>query len=77
MGTWHSWKFLPILGKYIVNMLDGKLNEEEKGSWDWDRKMDKIKRDIPRELRDIKGYQEEEDEQERKGEDGKPSCVLL
>ena len=77
MGTWHSWKFLPILGKYVFKMLDGKLSEEEKGRWHWDRKMDKIKRDIPRELRDIKGYQEEKDEQKRKDEERKPSCVLL
>ena len=80
MGTWHSWKFLPILGKYVVNMLDGELSEEEKGRWDWDRKIDDIKGETPRELRDIKGYEEvemKEDEQERKIECGESSCVLL
>lgn len=83
MGTWHSWKFLPILGKYVVNMLDGRLSEEEKGRWDWDRKIDKIKREIPRELRDVKGYEEgkegkdEKDERELKREGGKSSCVIL
>ena len=56
MGTWHSWKFLPILGKYVVNMLDGKLSEEETERWHWDRKMDELKREKPRELKDIKGY---------------------
>ena len=53
MGTWHSWKFLPILDKYVVSMQDGKLSDEERGRWDWDRKMDKIKREKPRELKDM------------------------
>ena len=35
-GSFHSWKFLPIIGKYIANVLDGKSNGEEKDrNWAW------------------------------------------
>ncbi|KAF2446496.1 sarcosine oxidase [Karstenula rhodostoma CBS 690.94] len=35
-GSFHSWKFLPIIGKYVVNVLNGISNGEEKdGRWAW------------------------------------------
>ncbi|EEH22117.1 hypothetical protein PABG_04328 [Paracoccidioides brasiliensis Pb03] len=35
-GSFHSWKFLPIIGKYVVNMLDGVSNGEERDQrWGW------------------------------------------
>lgn len=35
-GSFHSWKFLPTIGKYVVNVLHGKSNGEEKDStWKW------------------------------------------
>lgn len=35
-GSFHSWKFLPIIGKYIVNVLKGESNGEEKDkAWKW------------------------------------------
>ena len=38
-GSFHSWKFLPIIGKYIVNTLNNYTNGEEKDrNWGW--KMD-------------------------------------
>lgn len=37
-GSFHSWKFLPILGKYISQMISGKLDEEHAKRWAWDRK---------------------------------------
>lgn len=55
MGTWHGWNFLPILGEYTVSMLEGKLSDEEVETWSWDREMGKSKREIPSELKDIKG----------------------
>ena len=58
MGTWHGWKFLPILGEYAVSMLEGKLSEEESERWSWDREMGQAKREIPRELSSIKGYRD-------------------
>lgn len=35
-GSFHSYKFLPTIGKYIVNVLDGYSNGEEKDQhWGW------------------------------------------
>ena len=35
-GSFHSWKFLPNIGRYVVNILDGKSNGMEKdGAWAW------------------------------------------
>lgn len=35
-GSFHSWKFLPNIGKYVVNVLDGKSNGKEKDeAWRW------------------------------------------
>ncbi len=35
-GSFHSWKFLPTIGTYIVNVLNGKSNGEEKDkAWKW------------------------------------------
>jgi len=37
-GSFHSWKFLPIIGKYVVNVLNGKSNGEEyDNEWKWKR----------------------------------------
>ena len=37
-GSFHSWKFLPIIGKYIANVLDGVSNGKDKDlSWEWKR----------------------------------------
>ena len=56
MGTWHRWKFLPILGEYAVSMLKGELGEEERERWSWDRELGKAVREDLRELKDIEGY---------------------
>ena len=35
-GSFHSWKFLPNIGKYVQNVLNGKSNGEEKDrTWGW------------------------------------------
>ncbi|KAF2114848.1 FAD dependent oxidoreductase [Lophiotrema nucula] len=35
-GSFHSWKFLPIIGKYVVNVLNGVSNGDEKDEhWKW------------------------------------------
>jgi sarcosine oxidase / L-pipecolate oxidase len=35
-GSFHSWKFLPIIGKYVVHVLNGESNGEEKDqAWKW------------------------------------------
>jgi sarcosine oxidase / L-pipecolate oxidase len=35
-GSFHSWKFLPIIGKYVVKALNGESNGQEKDkAWSW------------------------------------------
>ncbi|KAI0109226.1 sarcosine oxidase [Nemania sp. FL0031] len=36
-GSFHAWKFLPIIGKYVSQMLKGQLAEEQARRWAWDR----------------------------------------
>jgi len=36
-GSFHGWKFLPVLGSYVVQMLEGKLDAEAAKRWAWDR----------------------------------------
>ncbi|OAP56782.1 hypothetical protein AYL99_08894 [Fonsecaea erecta] len=39
-GSFHSWKFLPNIGKYVVNVLDGKSNGPERDeTWSWKRRF--------------------------------------
>lgn len=35
-GSFHGFKFLPIIGRYVVNVLDGVSNGREKDArWGW------------------------------------------
>ncbi|KAL8890837.1 MAG: hypothetical protein Q9215_002063 [Flavoplaca cf. flavocitrina] len=55
-GSFHGWKFLPILGEYVVQMLDGELGSEEAKRWAWDRSLTGLPPnplEPKRELRDI------------------------
>lgn len=36
-GSFHGWKFFPILGKYIVQMLENSLSPALMEKWAWDR----------------------------------------
>lgn len=36
-GSFHAWKFLPVLGDNVVAMLDGELSAEKKAKWAWNR----------------------------------------
>ncbi|KAH8896417.1 sarcosine oxidase [Thozetella sp. PMI_491] len=38
-GSFHGFKFLPVLGKYVVEMLDGVLEPELAQKWAWDREQ--------------------------------------
>ncbi|KAL8849899.1 MAG: hypothetical protein Q9221_005165 [Calogaya cf. arnoldii] len=38
-GSFHGWKFLPIVGEYVVQMLQGRLGEEMAQRWSWDRPL--------------------------------------
>jgi hypothetical protein len=55
-GSFHAWKFLPILGKYVVQMLEGSLDPDMSAKWAWDRinKGTAHEQLVPRrEMRDI------------------------
>ena len=36
-GSFHSWKFLPTIGKYVVQRIMGTLDESLARKWAWDR----------------------------------------
>ncbi|KAG9251330.1 FAD dependent oxidoreductase [Emericellopsis atlantica] len=36
-GSFHGFKFFPVLGKYVVQMLEEALTPELAGRWAWDR----------------------------------------
>lgn len=36
-GSFHGYKFFPVLGKYVLQMLEGKLSPELSEKWAWDR----------------------------------------
>ncbi|TKX21885.1 L-pipecolate oxidase-like protein 2 [Elsinoe australis] len=57
-GSFHSYKFLPVAGKYMVNVLNGESNGDEKDkAWGWKATADWAKatgKRVPRrELRDL------------------------
>jgi len=39
-GSFHSWKFLPNIGRYVIQMLDRTLDKEMTEKWAWDRPTD-------------------------------------
>jgi len=59
-GSFHAWKFLPNIGRYVVQMLKGELREDYARRWSWDRAGDgggNCESYIPaRDLKDIHGY---------------------
>lgn len=36
-GSFHGWKFLPVIGRYVVQMLDGTLDSDLRKRWAWER----------------------------------------
>ena len=49
-GNFHGWKFFPVLGDYVLQMLEGKLPADlkEKFAWDRERPDPKDFADYPR-----------------------------
>ncbi|EED14355.1 sarcosine oxidase, putative [Talaromyces stipitatus ATCC 10500] len=60
-GSFHAWKFLPILGKYVVQMLEDRLDPDLAQRWFWNRDFSAAaanERMMPvRELRDLASNQ--------------------
>ncbi|KAF2150258.1 FAD dependent oxidoreductase [Myriangium duriaei CBS 260.36] len=55
-GNFHGWKFFPVIGKYVTQMLEGQLEPElgQKWAWDRDRPDPKDNPDWPRaEMKDL------------------------
>ena len=55
-GNFHGYKFFPVLGKYIVQMLEGELSPELAQKWAWDRERPQpsVNPDYPRfEMQDL------------------------
>ncbi|KAH0841542.1 sarcosine oxidase [Fonsecaea pedrosoi] len=55
-GSFHGYKFFPVLGKYVVEMLEGSLSPElvEKWAWDRERPDPSLNPDYPRwEMKDF------------------------
>ncbi|KAJ2987273.1 hypothetical protein NUW58_g4598 [Xylaria curta] len=38
-GSFHGWKFLPVIGRYVVQMLEGTLESDLEQRWAWDRPL--------------------------------------
>lgn len=36
-GSFHGYKFFPVLGKYIIQMMEGELSPNLREKWAWDR----------------------------------------
>jgi glycine/D-amino acid oxidase-like deaminating enzyme len=53
-GSFHGWKMMPVIGKYVLQMIEGTLSEEHRQRWAWDRPMPAVPTDgaPKRELRD-------------------------
>jgi hypothetical protein len=57
-GSFHGYKFFPVIGKYVVQMLENRLPTSLKEKWAWDRQRPDPKHfaDWPRhEMRDLLG----------------------
>lgn len=37
-GSFHGWKFLPVIGDYVADMMHGDLASEYAERWAWDKK---------------------------------------
>ncbi|KAH7136255.1 FAD dependent oxidoreductase [Dactylonectria macrodidyma] len=55
-GSFHGWKFFPILGKYVIQMLEDTLEDSLKAKWAWDRDLPATDDNVmwpKKELRDL------------------------
>jgi len=62
-GSFHGWKFLPIIGQYVVQLLDGTLEDDTVKRWAWNRPQNDgaHERACPRrDLKDLRSHAEDE-----------------
>ncbi|KZV65846.1 FAD dependent oxidoreductase [Peniophora sp. CONT] len=66
----HSFKLLPIIGKYVVELLEGTLQDDMLQAWRWrpgSGDARKSRRTAPaKDLADMPGWKHDEDSQEKK-----------
>lgn len=53
-GSFHRWKFLPTIGKYVVQKIFGTLEEDLAREWAWDRVNSGSAREMYEPTRDMK-----------------------
>lgn len=39
-GSFHGWKFLPVIGEYVAAMMYGTLASDYANRWAWDKNRD-------------------------------------
>lgn len=59
-GSLHGWKFLPLLGEFVVDSMTGRLDEDLVTKWSWESKIGAemgkfgfMRKGQQRELRDV------------------------
>ncbi|KAK0637950.1 L-pipecolate oxidase [Lasiodiplodia hormozganensis] len=59
-GSLHGWKFLPLLGEFVVESMTGRLDEDLLRKWSWENKIGAemakfgfMRKGQQRELRDV------------------------
>ncbi|KAB5515530.1 FAD dependent oxidoreductase [Coniochaeta sp. 2T2.1] len=55
-GSFHGFKFLPVIGKYVVQMLSGELDPALQERWAWDRERPTIDDDGKGARRELKDF---------------------
>ena len=53
-GSFHGWKFLPIIGEYVVALLLNKLEPDLVQRWAWDRSQEGGAQKMLKPTRDLK-----------------------
>ena len=38
-GSLHGWKFLPLLGEFVVDSITNQLSPQLVKKWDWESKL--------------------------------------
>lgn len=39
-GSFHGWKFLPLLGSFVVDSMNDVLPDDLASKWSWNQKLD-------------------------------------
>ncbi|KAI4864383.1 sarcosine oxidase [Hypoxylon rubiginosum] len=56
-GSFHGWKFFPIIGDYVVRMLESTLEPDLQSRWAWDREIPDPSRNTVWPKKELKDFQ--------------------